>query len=139
LETVGKWLESNGSAVYGAERGNFSSNVNANYTRKGNTLYIHQQFWPGHTPAAEGLEFFRPEAVLAIGGLRAKAKSARFLKSGQTIQITQDEYALRLTGLPIQAPDQPVVVIEVECDGEPVIDHEAMRGLWPRYKVGVNI
>jgi alpha-L-fucosidase len=139
LETVGKWLESNGSAVYGAERGNFSSNVNANYTRKGNTLYIHQQFWPGHTPAAEGLEFFRPEAVLAIGGLKAKAKSARFLKSGQTIQITQDEYALRLTGLPIQAPDQPVVVIEVECDGEPVIDHEAMRGLWPRYKVGVNI
>jgi alpha-L-fucosidase len=139
LETVGKWLETNGSAVYGAERGDFSGNVNANYTRKGNTLYIHQQFWPGHTPAAEGLDFFRPEAVLAIGGLRAKAKSAKILKSGQTIQITQDEYALRLTGLPIQAPDQPVVVIEVECDGEPVIDHEAMRGLWPRYKVGVNI
>jgi alpha-L-fucosidase len=138
LETVGKWLETNGKAIYDTERGDFSWNTNANYTRKGSTLYIHQQFWPGHTPAAEGLEFFRPEAVIAIGGLKAKAKSANILKTGQAIQITQDEWSLRLTGLPVQAPDQPVTVIEVECDGEPVIDHESPRAHWPRYKVGVS-
>ncbi len=55
LETVGKWLQTNGKAIYDTERGDFSWNVNANYTRSGNTLYIHQQYWPGHTPAAERL------------------------------------------------------------------------------------
>ena len=138
LEAVGKWLSTNGKAIYETERGSFGWNTNANYTRRGNTLYIHQQFWPGHTPAAEGLNFFQPEAVIAIGGLKPKVKSARILKTGQSIPFTQDEFTLRLTGLPIQAPDQPATVIEVECDGEPIIDHEAMRPLWPRYKVGVS-
>ena len=138
LEAVGKWLDTNGKAIYGTERGQFSWNTNAQYTRRGNTLYIHQQYWPGHTPAAEALAFFQPEAVVAIGGLKAKAKSARLLKTGETVQFTQDEWALRLTGLPLTAPDQPATVIEVECDAEPVIDHESPRAHWPRYKVGVS-
>ncbi len=37
------------------------------------------------------------------------------------------------------APDQPATVIEVECDGEPMVDHAAMRPLWPRYKVDISI
>jgi hypothetical protein len=37
------------------------------------------------------------------------------------------------------APDQPATVIEVECDGEPSVDHAAMRPLWQRYKVGISI
>ncbi len=138
LETVGKWLDTNGKAIYATDRGSFGWNTNANNTRRGNTLYIHQQFWPGHTPAAEGLSFFQPEAVIAIGGLKPKVKSARILKTGQNITFTQDEFTLRLTGLPLQAPDQPSTVIEVECDGEPTIDHEATRALWPRLKVGVS-
>jgi alpha-L-fucosidase len=138
LETVGKWLDTNGKAIYGTERGDFSWNSNAQYTRRGNTLYIHQQYWPGHTPAAEALAFFQPEVVIAIGGLKAKAKAARLLKTGEAVQFTQDEWALRLTGLPIQAPDQPATIIEVQCDAEPVIDHEGPRAHWPRYKVGVS-
>jgi len=27
----------------------------------------------------------------------------------------------------------------VECDGEPSVDHSAMRPLWPRYKVDISI
>ncbi len=77
LETVGKWLDTNGKAIYGTERGRYDGNPNANYTRRGNTLYIHQQFWPGHTPAAEWLSFFQPETVIALGGLKAKVKSAQ--------------------------------------------------------------
>jgi alpha-L-fucosidase len=138
LEAVGKWLQTNGKAIYGAERGEFGWNSNANYTRRGNTLYIHQQYWPGHTPAAEWLSFFEPEAVIAIGGLKAKAKAARLLKTGEPVQFTQDEWSLRLTGLPLTAPDQPATVIEVDCDGTPDIDHDALRPLWPRYKVGVS-
>jgi len=138
LEAVGKWLQTNGRAIYETDAGNFSWNVNANYTRRANTLYIHQQYWPGHTPAAEWLTFYQPEAVIAIAGLKPKVLSAKILKTGQHIPFTQDDLTLRLTGLPLQAPDQPATVIEVECDGEPIIDHNATRPLWPRYKVGVS-
>ncbi len=138
LEMVGKWLDTNGKAIYGTERGTFGWNTNANYTRRGTTLYVHQQFWPGHTPAADWLPFFGPEAVIAIGGLKPKVKSARLLKTGQKVDFTQDEFSLRLTGLPLEAPDQPATVIEVECDGDPVIDHDAKRPLWPRNKAGIS-
>jgi alpha-L-fucosidase len=138
LEAVGKWLDTNGKAIYGAERGDFSWNTNANYTRRGNTLYVHQQYWPGHTPAADWLSYFQPQAVIALGGLKPKVLSARLLKTGQKVEFTQNEFSLRLTGLPLEAPDQPATVIEVECDGEPILDHDVIRPLWPRYKVGVS-
>jgi alpha-L-fucosidase len=102
-------------------------------------LYVHQHFWPGHTPAAEWLSFYQPEVVVALGGVKPKALSARLLKTGQKVEFTQDEFTLRLTGLPMQAPDQPATVIEVECDSEPVVNHEAMRPLWPRNKVGISV
>lgn len=139
LEQVGRWLDTNGEAIYRTERGDLQGNNNCNLTRRGNTLYIHQHFWPGHTPAAEWLSFYQPEVVVAIGGVKPKALSARLLKTGQKVEFTQDEFTLRLTGLPMQAPDQPATVIEVECDGEPVISHEAMRPLWPRNKVGISV
>ena len=138
LETVGKWLETNGKAFYGTERAKVDGNANANYTRRGNTLYIHQHFWPGHTPAAEWLTFYQPEVVVALGGVKPKVLSARLLKTGQKVEFTQDEFVLRLTGLPLEAPDQPATVIEVECDGEPTVDHGSMRPLWPRYKADIS-
>ena len=138
LESVGKWLDTNGTAIYGTERLQADWYALENFTRRGNTLYIHVYFWPGHTPAAEWLDFFKPEAVVAIGGLKPKALSARVVKTGQKVEFTQDEFNLRLTGLPIEAPDQPATVIEVECDGEPSVDHGAMRPLWPRNKVGIS-
>jgi alpha-L-fucosidase len=137
LETVGRWLETNGKSIYGSERGSFSWNSNANYTRRGTTLYIHQNYWPANTPAAQWLSFFQPATVVAIGGLKTKVKSVRLLKTGQSVPFAQDEFSLRLTGLPLQAPDQPASVFEVECEGEPVIDHEAIRSEWTRYKVGL--
>lgn len=50
----------------------------------------------------------------------------------------QDELSLRLTGLPLEVPDQPATVIEIECDGDPIIDHDAKRPLWPRNKAGIS-
>jgi alpha-L-fucosidase len=138
LQTVGKWLSTNGKAIYGTERGTFSWNSNANYTRRGNTLYVLQNYWPGETPAAQWLSFFQPGTVLGIGGLKAKVKSARLLKTAQNVPFVQDEFSLRLMGLPVVAPDTPSTVIEVECEGNPVINHDDMRSLWPRYKVGIG-
>src|SRR6201993_2785474 len=138
LEAVGKWLDTNGKAIYGTERGSYGWNSNVNYTRRRTTLYIHQHYWPSNSPAAEWLPFFQPATVVAIGGLKTKVKSVRLLKSGQNVPFVQDEFSLRLTGLPPQAPDSPVTVFEVECEGEPVIDHDAIRERWPRHKVGIS-
>ncbi len=138
LETVGRWLDGNGKAIYGTERGTLNPDASCNYSRRGNTLYVHVHCWPGHTPAAEWLDFYQPEAVVAIGGLKPKALSARLVKNGQKVEFTQDEFTLRLSGLPLVAPDEPATVIEVECDGEPAIDHSALRPLWPRHKVGIS-
>ena len=138
LEAVGKWLESNGKSIYGTERGSYGWNSNANYSRRGTTLYIHQHYWPSHTPAAEWLPFFQPATAVAIGGLKTKVKSVRLLKTGQNVTFVQDEFSLRLTGLPPQAPDSPATVFEVECEGEPAIDHDAIREHWPRQKVGIS-
>jgi len=139
LESVGKWLEPNGKAIYATDRFKGDWNTNANYTSRGNTLYIHQHYWPGHTPAAEWLSFYQPEVVVAIGGLKAKVLSAKLLKTGQQVVFTQDEIALRLTGMPLTAPDTPSTVIEVECDAEPTISHEEMRSKWHREKSGISV
>jgi alpha-L-fucosidase len=139
LETVGAWMGTNGKAIYGTDRTPDSGNVNDNFTRRGNTLYIHQHYWPGHTPAAEWLSFYRPEVVVAIGGLKGKVLSARLLKTGQKVEFTQDEFTLRLTGLPLKAPDQPATVIEVECDSEPIVNHGSKRPSWPRLKADISI
>jgi alpha-L-fucosidase len=139
LEQVGAWIRTNGESIYGTDGGASISFGNYdNFTRKGNTLYIHVYFWPAGTPAAEWLSFYQPQTVVAIGGLQAKALSARVLKTGQHIQLTQDKTTLRLTGLPAAAPDDPTTVLAVECDAPPVVDHHSIRPLWPRYKVGVS-
>ncbi len=135
---MGKWLDTNGKTIYGTERGSLVADASCNYTRRGNTLYVHVHCWPGHTPAAEWLDFYKPEVVVAIGGLKPKVLSARLLKTGQKVEFTQDEFTFRLTGLPLAAPDQPATVIEVECDGEPIVNHAEMRPLWPRNKVGIS-
>ena len=139
LDAVGKWLDTNGTAIYGAERGKLMENASCNYTRRGNTLYVHVYDWPGHTPAAEWLDFYKPEVVVAIAGLKPKALSARILRTGQKVDFTQDEFTFRLTGMPLEAPDQPATAIEVECDGEPMINAFAEVPLWPRHKVGISV
>jgi alpha-L-fucosidase len=138
LEVVGKWLDSNGRSIYETERGDLRNDGNTNFTRRGNTLYVHQKSWPGHTPAAEWLSFFKPEVVIAIGGLKPKVTAARLLKSGEKVTFTQDEDSFRLTSLPIAAPDSPTTVIELECDAEPVVDHNLVRLARPRYKADAS-
>jgi alpha-L-fucosidase len=140
LERVGAWLDVNGKAIYGTDGGASISFGNYdNFTRKGNTLYVHVYFWPAGTPAAEWLSFYQPPTVVAIGGVQAKALSAHVLKTGQAVQLTQDKISLRLTGLPATPPDDLVTVIAVECAAPPVVDHHSIRSLWQRYKVGVSI
>ena len=138
LGQVGQWLGTNGKAIYGTERGNFSFGTLAQFTRRGTTLYVHVFNWPGDTPAQQWLSFYQPPSVVAIGGLKGKVKSARLLKTGAEVKFEQNEISTRFIGLPVPAPDNPVTVLEVECESEPSVDHNALRAQWPRYEVGVR-
>ncbi len=119
LEAVGKWMSKNGPTIYEAEPYDGGGTPFADFTRKGNTLYIHVYFWPANTPAANWLSFFRPPTVVAIGGLQTKVKSARLFASGRKVDFRQDDVSVQFTGLPVKAPDDPATVIEVECESEP--------------------
>ena len=137
LTEVGEWMDKNGSAIYQTDPCQSDWHVYANYTRKGNTLYMHIYHWPGETPASGWVDFFNPPSVVAIGGLRAKVKSARLFASGKPVTFEQGDQYVRFTGLPIAAPDSPVTVLAIECDAEPVVDHEDVRKFRKREGVGV--
>jgi alpha-L-fucosidase len=137
LTDVGDWMDRNGETIYRSEPCNASWHVYTNYTRRGNTLYMHIFHWRGDTPASQWLVFYRPPTVIAIGGLRAKVQSARFLASGKPVAFEQRDQYVRFTGLPLEQPDTPVTVIAVECDAEPVIDEKDVRSLRKREGVGI--
>ncbi len=118
LSAVGKWMEKNGATVYGAERCRVNRSNYANFTRKGNTLYIHVVFWPGST--------------VTVGGLRTRVQSARLFATGQKLAFEQDDFSVRFTGLPERPPDDPVTVIAAECESEPVQDMNYVRSERPR-------
>jgi len=137
LTEVGKWMSKNGPTIYEAEPCKASWHTFAGYTRQGNTLYIHVHFWPAQTAGTKALEYYKPPTVVAIGGLRAKVKSARLFASGQKVDFVQDDISVRFTGLPQKPPDDPVTVIAAECESEPTIESGYVRRERPRAGVGL--
>jgi alpha-L-fucosidase len=125
-------MSRNGAAIYGAEPCQAGWHPYADFSRKGNTLYIHVHFWPGQTIGTQTMAFERPPTVVAIGGLRSKVESARLLASGTPVKCERDNIAARFVGLPTAAPDEPVTVIEAECDSEPIVDSDYVRKNRPR-------
>jgi len=113
LTKVGDWMSRNGSAMYGTERAKVTRFQYAGITRRGNTLFLHVHAWPG--------------SEIRIGALVSKAVSARFLATGKEIRFDQNLDRLRLYALPEKAPDQPLTVIAVEFESEPVQDMVAHR------------
>jgi alpha-L-fucosidase len=110
---VGRWLQKNGTAIYGTQKCRFPhGNIEA-YTRKGNTLYTHVHFWPGST--------------VTVGGVTTKVKSARLLATGREVAFTQQGRQLVFSELPAQPPDDPVTVIAAECESGPVQDALSSR------------
>jgi len=117
LSTVGEWMAKCGATIYESDRclprrGNYVS-----FTRKGNTLYAHVHYWPGET--------------VVIGNLLNKVSSAKLLATNQAVMFEQDDFRVRLTGLPKRAP-QLVTTFALECDGEPKQDNEGKRAQKPR-------
>ncbi len=113
LQTVGKWMDGHGQTIYKTDPCKVKRSAFANFTRKGNTLYIHAYFWPGEE--------------LNIAGLRTKVKSAKMLRSGTPVKFQQTEFQTKFTGLPRSAPDSPVTTLAVECESEPIQDTDFVR------------
>jgi len=123
LREVGAWMQTGGGTIYGAERCKVARGNYANFTRKGNALYMHVHFWPG--------------TDVSISGLKQKVLSAKVLKTGQSVNVSQDGFRTHITGLPDKAPESPVTTLVLECDGEPVQDVIYVRTDKPRAGVGL--
>ena len=121
LQEVGAWMEVNGHTIYESDPCQVRRSNYASFTRKGNTLFMHVHFWPGE--------------YVAIAGLMTMVKSARLIKSGQSVPFKQDEFRVRFTDLPASAPDTPITTIAIECESEPRQDTDFVRNNKPRMGV----
>ena len=121
LNVVGEWMDKYGHTIYGAEPCDVKRSCFANFTRKGTTLYVHVHFWPGRE--------------WAIGGIRTKVKSAKLLPEGEPVKFEQNEFRVRFKDLPSEAPDNPISVLELECESVPTQDMIFVRKNMPRGKV----
>jgi alpha-L-fucosidase len=118
LTEVGSWMAKNGDSIRSSDLCQPRRSNYASFTRKGNTLYMHIHFWPGDTAV--------------ISGLQTNVKSAKLLASGKNVEVHQDKFRVRFTGLPAIAPDHPVTTIAIECDSEPKQDTNFVRNEKPR-------
>jgi len=113
LTKVGKWMDNHGELIHKADKCQARRSEFAQFTRQGNTLYVHAYFWPGET--------------LSLGGLQQKVIAAKMYPSGKAVKFQQEEFRVRFMGLPMDAPDPLVTTLAVECDGEPTQDMNALR------------
>jgi alpha-L-fucosidase len=121
LEEVGNWMAINGHSIYDSDPCQVRRSNYASFTRIGNTLYMHVHFWPGD--------------YVAISGLMSKVKSAKLVKTGESVSFKQDDFRVRFAGLPTKAPDYPITTIEIECESEPTQDTDFVRKNKPRMGV----
>jgi alpha-L-fucosidase len=121
LREVGEWMAVNGHTIYESDPCQVRRSNYASFTRAGNTLYMHVHFWPGE--------------YVAISGLMTKVKSAKLVKTGEAVAFKQDDFRVRFTDLPAEAPDYPITTIAIECESEPKQDTDFVRKGKPRMGV----
>jgi alpha-L-fucosidase len=121
LREVGEWIAVNGPSIYDSDPCQVRRSNYASFTRIGNTLYMHVHFWPGN--------------YVAIAGLMTKVKSAKLVKTGKDVPFKQDEFRVRFTDLPAEAPDYPITTLAIECESEPTQDTDFVRKNRPRMGV----
>jgi alpha-L-fucosidase len=108
LQAMGRWLHTNGEAVYRTEAGPFSISKPPDWGRAtqktkpggGTTLYVHVWNWPAG-------------GKLVLPGVRQAALSGRVLANGAAVSLAMSPDGLELT-LPGAAPDPDVSVVALE-------------------------
>ena len=123
LTAVGGWMEKNGALIHQADLCKVKRSEFAQFTRQGNTLFMHVYFWPGES--------------VSLGGLQQKVLSAKLYTTGQPVKFEQTEWRVKFTGLPAMGTDPIATTLAIECDAEPTQDQNAIRVNRKREGVGV--
>ncbi|MBT4814685.1 MAG: alpha-L-fucosidase [Lentisphaerae bacterium] len=115
IETIGRWLDVHGAAVYGRTRRRvvkgrqlYGTNGICRATAAGNHIY----FWNWIMP---------PDGQMSFGGYLSPPKSVRFLTDGSPIDFEFKGHRIMLRNLPKTSPDPHagIAVIDMEFDGIP--------------------
>lgn len=113
LNNLGKWMDVNGKAVYGAGPSPVVAPNLGMTCRVNNKVYLLIQRWPGTT--------------VPLAWCGSKVKSARLLITGQYARIEQKGDRVWLHDLPLSPPDPWLTVIELTFEGEPMASEPAYR------------
>jgi alpha-L-fucosidase len=124
LRTVGRWLKTNGEAVYGAGPTPFGEELGEPSATgasdlRGNPLFLSRNEYRYTTkPGRLFVTFFRePRVPFALPPMRNAVKRAYRLADGQPVEVNVEEGRTLLhVARPILDPMATVVVVEIEGD-----------------------
>ena len=105
LRPIGKWMEKNGKAIYGAGPSPVVAPNLGMEARVGDKVYLFIQRWPGST--------------VPFAWCGSKVKSATLLANGQAARVEQKGDRVWLHDLPPYPVDPYLNVIELTFEGEP--------------------
>lgn len=115
LKAIGKWLKTNGQAIYGTTHSPFPYLKWGRCTRKGQTLYLHVFEWPVNGQLIVPLE--------------NKVVKAYMLANPKEVLKTSSANGHLVISVPAKASDDVATVIAVQIAGEPVIEPAPSNGL----------
>ncbi len=114
LEEIGRWLKTNGDAIYGAKAGPFKHHPAwGRATQKSGKLYLEVFDWPANGELAVPLQN-------GVKACRLLADPSRTFE----VSHTGDGAVVHLTG---PAPDKLCSVLELEIEGEPAAVETSLR------------
>lgn len=118
LDSIGGWLNQNGAAIYGTERGQLPIPAWGVTTQKGQYIYLHVFNWP-------------VDGKLTVGGLKSNVNNAYFLtdKTKKKLPVKRLDASAVDIDLPLKSTGGPDVVIVLETKGE--IDTDSPRLILP--------
>ena len=121
LQAMGRWLKTNGEAIYTTDAGPFWQAPDwGRATQKvqpngGTTLYLHVWEWPANGKSlSPGLK--PAESKILLPGIKQAARSGRLLANSAPVTANVTDAGLVVT-LPDVAPDPDVSVVALEFAG----------------------
>jgi len=113
LTKIGRWMNLNGKAIYGAGPSPVDAPNLGMTSRVGDKVYLLIQRWPG--------------ATVPLAWMGSKVKSACLLATGQYARIEQKGDRVWLHDLPPTPSDPYLNVIELSFEGKPKPSEPAYR------------
>ena len=105
LNEVGKWMESNGDAIYNSSLCPFTWLNIGRLTTKDNKVYLHIYYSAGDE--------------ICLAEIKNRVLNAKLLETGETVEFQQESERLFIKLNPKWIEEKLVPVIELEVDGKP--------------------